>query len=58
MSDHLQYALNVHTGYSGFPNIYLGKFHVGGYNDFITYFNSKETLKKILSEHCSHLRHD
>ena len=45
---HIQCALNIHTGFFFFPNIYFGNFHVGGYDDFMTYFTNKEALSEIL----------
>jgi glutaredoxin len=39
MSSFLKLALSMDTGYSLFPNIYFGKEHIGGYDDFIFYFS-------------------
>ena len=39
MASFTKLALSMDTGYSLFPNIYFGKEHVGGYDDFTFYFS-------------------
>jgi glutaredoxin len=38
------------TGYSLFPNIYLGKEHIGGYDDLKFYFSISRIKEKKLVE--------
>lgn len=39
MASFTKLALSMDTGYSLFPNIYIGKEHIGGYDDFTFYFS-------------------
>ena len=36
-ANYIEGAMNLHSGYSSFPNIYFGTKHVGGYDDLIIY---------------------
>lgn len=50
MASFTKLALSMDTGYSLFPNIYFGKEHVGGYDDFTFYFSIQEMKDKKLAE--------
>ena len=40
----MMYAMMLHTGFAGLPNIYFGKQHIGGYDDLFSYNSDRETL--------------
>ena len=50
MAFYTNLALMMDTGYQMFPNIYIGKEHIGGFDDLIFYFQHSHIKEKILSE--------
>lgn len=43
-------ALSIDTGYMSLPNIYFGRSHVGGFDDFISLHSCKKTFSNLLSK--------
>ena len=58
LTDQFQLALTLkmHTGQSGYPNLYIGEDHIGGVEDFICFLKERKTLSTILKE--QHIEHD
>lgn len=50
MACNTKLALMMDSGYQLFPNIYIGKEHIGGFDDLKFYFSDSEIKDKILSE--------
>ena len=50
MACNTKLALLMDTGYHLFPNIYIGKEHIGGFDDLKFYFSDSEIKDKILTD--------
>ena len=40
----IQAAMQVHSGYMSFPNVYFGRKHIGGYDDIYPYSQCPDSL--------------